>query len=275
MQSSNRSVVASKKTAVIEGLFRERYDAKTGALSDELVTLEQVAVAIRRWGNGLSERNAANFMKDVVRSGTRNAIVPARVLKAGWTVRQAPGRGGCFRFVPLPRGQTTPFAVRQPDPAKVADPWPVQALSLPAASRKFGRAHETWLTHVVTTTGIVHTHLALHSPLDLLGLELLQSNVGLGDAEVDALYLGVLADESEVLVSCEMKGLRDVLDEDQIERGAERVRDTSGVSVVVPMGVKVLPRGLVWIVEFDASFPPLAKASEAVYELRPKVPGIG
>jgi hypothetical protein len=267
--------VASKKTAVIEQLFLERYDARTRTLSDDLVTLGQAAIAIDRWGDGLSGRNAANFMKDIVRGANRNALIPASVLQAGWTVRQTPGRGDCFRFVPLPPGQTTAFVTSLPGPALIADPHPVQTLSLPPASRKFGRQHETWLTHVVTNLAIVHTHFALHSSLNFVGLELLQSNVGLGDAEVDAIYLGTLADENEVLVSCEMKGLKDVLDEDQIERGATRVRDTSDISSVVPMGAKTLKGGLVWIVEFDSSFPPLSKASEAVYKLTPRVPGVG
>ncbi len=53
-----------------------------------------------------------------------------------------------------------------------------------------------------------------------------------------------------------------------------RVRAVSR-ETVIPMGVKVLRGGLVWVVEFDTRFPPLAQVSDAVYELRPPVPGIG
>ncbi len=128
---------------------------------------------------------------------------------------------------------------------------------------------------MATNLGIVQTHVALHSPLDFIGLELLQSNVEMGEAEVDAIYLGVLEDEENLLISCEMKGTREVLDEDQIERGSDRLAKISEVDIVVPMGVKSLNGGLVWIVEFDPHERPLAKVSEGVYRLTPSVPGIG
>jgi hypothetical protein len=64
--------MASKKTRVIEGLFFDRYDIATRELSDPVVTLEQAENAIRRWGEGLSPRNPANFMKDIVRQPNRN-----------------------------------------------------------------------------------------------------------------------------------------------------------------------------------------------------------
>lgn len=266
----------SLKTPVLDNLFFDRYDETTGTLSDPVVTLKQVSTAIGKWGASLSDRNPANFLKDVVRSPTRNDNFPASVVAKGWTVRQDPGAGRCFRFVQLPAGQTTAFLNNEPDPSLVAAPHEVQSLSLPPVSRQFGKPHETWLTHVVTNLAVLHTHIALHSPLEFIGLELLQSNVGLGDAEVDAVYLGTLADASHLLLSCEMKGPREVLDEHQIERGASRVAATSSVAAaVVPVGVKALRGELVWIVEFDTSFPPVAQVSEGVYRLVPPVPGIG
>jgi hypothetical protein len=267
--------VASEKTPIIEKLFFERYDRVADALSDEIVTLEQVSTAIRETEGGLSPRNPANFMKDIVRSPNRNSVFPAAVVAEGWTARQDPGESRCFRFVRLPAGQKTAFLTTNPDSSLVANPYRVQSLSLPPASRTFGRPHETWLTHVVTNLGVVHTHLALNSPFELIGLELLQSNVELGQAEVDAIYLATSIDETKFLISCEMKGPREVLDEDQIERGAKRVAETSGGTSVLPMGVKALTGGLIWIVEFDKGISPLAKVSEGVYRLSPPVPGIG
>lgn len=265
----------SEKTAVIQHLFFERYDPDAGALSDDIVTLKQVSDAIRKWGGSLSDRNPANFMKDIVRRPNRNDVFPKEVVDAGWTARQDPGDGRCFRFVPLPPGQSTAFLTAQPDPALVGRPHLVQSLSLPPASRTFGRPHETWLTHVVTNLAVIHTHIAINSPLKLIGLELLQSNVSLGKAEVDAIYLGTTANETRLLVSCEMKGPGEVLDEDQIERGARRVAETSGGASVVPMGVQALDSSLVWVVEFAKAFPPLTKVSEGVYRLAPPVPGVG
>lgn len=268
--------VASLKTPIIEKLFFDRYDPESGALTDEIVTLDQVTDAIRLSGD-LSPRNPANFMKDIVRSRSRNELFPAAVVQAGWTAIQDPGESNCFRFVPLPPGQSTAFVTNEPDAVLLTNPHPVQSLSLPPASRTFGRSDETWLTHVVTNLDIVHTHLGLHSPLDLLGLELLQSNVKLGKAEVDAVYLGTLNNGTNFLVSCEMKGPREELDLDQIERGARQVHTSSAAEAafVVPLGVQALRGGLIWIVEFARDFPPLAKASEGVYRPVPSVGGIG
>lgn len=48
MWKRNDLSMASKKTAMIESLFFERYDATTGTLSDDVVTLSQVTDAIRK-----------------------------------------------------------------------------------------------------------------------------------------------------------------------------------------------------------------------------------
>jgi hypothetical protein len=276
VRKRNDLAVASQKTAVIENLFRERHDPATDSLSDPVVTLEEVSDVIRKWGGGLSDRNPANFMKDIVRTRTRNETFPAAVVEAGWTAIQEPGEGNCFRFVELPAGRSTAFTVNQPKAELLQNPHRVQSLSLPPASRAFGRSDETWLTHVVTNLDIVHTHLSLYSSVELLGLELLQSNVKLGKAEVDAVYLGALTNGDNLLVSCEMKGPTEELDLDQIARGSERVASTSpDADFVLPLGVQALPGGLVWIVEFDTSFPPLRKVTEGVYRLTPPVQGIG
>jgi hypothetical protein len=59
--------MASAKTAVIEALFLERWDAASGCLPNNAVTLDDVSRAIGRIGATLSQKNPANFMKDVVR----------------------------------------------------------------------------------------------------------------------------------------------------------------------------------------------------------------
>lgn len=272
--------MSSYKTEVIRQLFYERYDKATRTISEDLVSLGQVSEAIAKWGDGASTKNPANFMKDIVRSPNRNNLFPEDVAETGWTARQEMGTttdrtGGCFRFVPLPSGQTTAFLNNEPDPSMLQNPHAIQSLSLNTMSRRFGRPHETWLTHVATTLGVIHTHLALYGSQELIGLELLQTNIALGDGEVDALLLGTLKDSSAVLVSCEMKGPREVLDEDQIERGAKLVADSDPTIPVIPVGVKALKGGHIWVVEFNSGFPPLAKLSEGVYKLTPPVPGVG
>ena len=269
--------MASKKTPVIERIFFGRFDPAAGALADELVTLVQVEEALRETP-GLSARNPANFMKDIVRNRNRNKQFPQTVVDAGWTAVQDPGEGTASVCSPACRAgdrvrkqPTGSTEAREPPPGTELEP------AAGCFSRTFGRSDETWLTTCVTNLDIVHTHFGLCSPLEMIGLELLQSNVKLGRAEVDAVYLGALREGPNFLVSCEMKGPKEELDLNQIERGARQVDETSAAEAafVVPMGIQALPGGLIWIVEFAPDLPPLAKVSEGVYKPLPAVKGIG
>ncbi len=277
--------MASAKTSVIRRIFEERYEHKTGSLSGDVVTFDDLARAIP--GSSLSSANLANFFKDLVRSPTRNKNFPAEVVDAGYTAEQYIGSvsRGCFRFVPLPEGQTVAFAERTPAPELLDEVYVVQSLSLNLESRLLGRRDESWLTQVVANLNLVATHLALCSPLKLASIQLLQTNVKLRNAEIDALFLAQNADEaghesSQILVCAEMKHRRDMLEDEQILRGAEAARqeaaDRLGLQkvTVVPMGVKTLATGLLWIVEFSHKSPPLVSVSERLYRLEPPVPGI-
>src|SRR5689334_19042374 len=105
----------SKKTAVIEALFRDRWDPSTETVTDPVVTLEQVTDAIRAYNDGrpdserLSDRNPANFLKDVIRQRSANQVWPRAVFEHGYTARQQSGDNACFVFVPISEGQTEPF----------------------------------------------------------------------------------------------------------------------------------------------------------------------
>lgn len=64
--------MASKKTEIIEKLFDTRWDLNARTLSDPVITLDQVADAIRAYNTAnraarLSDRNPANFFKDFIR----------------------------------------------------------------------------------------------------------------------------------------------------------------------------------------------------------------
>jgi hypothetical protein len=277
--------MASAKTEILRRLFFERHDRYGGSLSSDVVTFDDLAPAMQ--GSGLSVANTANFFKDIVRSPNRNNIFPVEVVRAGYTAEQYIGSvsRGCFRFVPLPEGQTVAFPERMPAPELRDRVHAVQSLSLNSASRLLGRSDESWLTQVVANLNLIATHLALHSSLDLVSVELLQTNVKLRNAEIDALFLGQSADSAgpesgRVLVCAEMKHRREMLEDEQILRGAEAGRREAAASlglreiVVVPMGVKALSDGLIWIVEFSPLFPPLASVSEGLYRLQPPVPGI-
>jgi len=279
--------MASAKTSVIGLIFEERYEPETGSLSSDVVTFDDLARAISVSGSSLSSANLANFFKDLVRSHTRNENFPTEVVDAGYTAEQCIGSvsKGCFRFVPLPEGQTVAFADRTPAPELADEVHVVQSLSLNRESRLLGRRDESWLTQVVANLNLIATHLALCSPLKLESIQLLQTNVKLRNAEIDALFLAQNANEvehesSQILICAEMKHGREMLEDEQILRGAEaasqEAADRLGLRkvTVVPMGVKTLVGGLVWIVEFSHDFPPLVPVSERLYRLEPPVQGI-
>jgi hypothetical protein len=275
-------VMPSQKTAVIEHLFHERYDAATGVMANPEVSMDEVVAAIRDLGANLQTNNPANFFKDIVRSPRRNENFPASVVAAGWTAEQSIGEGMSFRFVPLPAGQITAFTDFAPTPESLADPSPLQSLSLSLASRRLGRSDEAWLTQAASRLLLVHTHLALRSQINVLTVDLLQTNVKLGSAEIDALFLAIVDEgtEAEALVPVEMKSRTEMLEPEQILRGAQAVKAAGAAALandevlVIPMGVKAYGDGVLWVVEFGTTFPPLTTASEATYRFVPAVPGI-
>ncbi len=279
----------SDKTAIIEALFDARYQRATISPQAQVVTLDEVASAIRSakaaGTTRLSDRNPANFMKDIVRKETRNDVFPTSVVQRGWTAQQATGKGNCFRFIRLPPGQTTAFKVIRPPASAVAKPHLIQSLSLVPEARRYGRGDESWLTQVATDLGIVQTHFALHHTDELVGLALLASHIKLGKGEVDALYYGVGPDDDRFLLACEMKGRNEVMDEDQILNVAQTLEVNKATraaqAAVIPVGVKVVypksvggTEGLLWVKAYDKSFPPLTPISEGVYRLAPPVRGI-
>jgi hypothetical protein len=58
---------------------------------------------------GLSTRNPANFMKDIVRGDDASDHWPERLTKLQIGARQRPGGQRVFEFVPFAQGQTEPF----------------------------------------------------------------------------------------------------------------------------------------------------------------------
>lgn len=284
-----KAMSVSEKTAIIEALFDERYRNGTIPQRKRLITLKQVSAAIRKARSAgtstLSDRNPANFMKDIVRKETRNEVFPGSVVERGWTAQQATGKGNCFRFIPLPPDQATAFKVIVPPARVLREPHPIQSLSLAYEVRRYGRRDESWLTQVVTDLGLVQTHFALHHGDDVAGLALLASHIKLGRGEVDALYYGVDHADDRYLLACEMKGRNEVMDEDQILNVAETLAAAPATrnasAAVIPVGVKVIyPKsvggmtGLIWVKVYDRDFPPLQPQSEGVYRLVPPVPGI-
>lgn len=275
----------SEKTPVIEHLFFERFDPNTNSVANPEVTLSDVATAIDAVGANLSTNNPANFFKDIVRSNSRNDWFPKTVVDLGFTAEQLVGAGRCFQFIALPQGQTTAFSDETPDPDLLERVHEIQSVSLSVPSRRLGRPDEAWLTQVAVRLNLLHTHLALHSSQDIVGLELLQTNVKLGNAEIDAVLLAELGGSQGsshvALVGCEMKSRTEVLEKEQVLRGATVLAASGRAALglgevpVIPMAIKALGQGLLWVVEYDSDFPPLRRATEHVYRFRPAVKGIG
>jgi len=288
----------SKKTPIIEALFNLRWQGPGNPLADPLVTLVQVEEAIGEYNSDnpqrpLSRLNPANFLKDFIRNkASANRNWPQSVLDRGYTARQATGEGLCFEFVPLQAGQALPFpitGIHAPGPNVVT--LALQSTSMPLASRRLGRKDEAWLIQVIARLHVIESHLALRSPRTFLQVDLLQTTVKLAKAEIDALFLGIEqlpdiqpAQFREVVITCEAKGLRDDILEDQLIAQVKAAFRMSAVNqnAVMPIAIKAIAPSRVYVVQFRpvnrpeaADLSSLSVESEAIYDLIPPVPGVG
>jgi hypothetical protein len=284
----------SRKTTVIEQIFRERYNEETGEIGNRLVMLAEVSEAIRRYNRSnptrqLSVNNPANFFKDFVRRRTRaNKNWPEYVLSKGFTGRQVARESACFEFLPLLPGQEMAFPpVHFAGPSVTTPRHGIESVSMPVASRRLGRRDEAWLIQVVVRLRIVEAHFALVSRRKITQVDLLQLNVKLSKSEIDALFL-VQEEMSngqveEVLVTCEAKTGSDDILESQIlaQARAALSMGSSAHPHVIPLAVKSVGDSDVYVVEFEevdgetaTQFDALVVACDSLFEIRPPVPGI-
>lgn len=280
----------SKKTAVIEKMFFDRWDPVRNELTKSMMTFEDVRAAIVDFNVGkppaeqLSPNNVANFMKDVVRGKSASRNWPTKLHEMAYTARQTPGEGNVFEFIKYPEGQGEAF----PDefiPTRDTRRIPVQSVSLPLQARKLGRGDEPWLIQTAINLKIVETHFAVASQLPVTQLTHLQMSVKLRRTEIDALFLAIVeaTDGStyEALVTCEAKGPGERILEDQIVNQVRAAFETTHVNCVVPLGIRAIANEGLYVVEFAAversnvaRLETLEIASAAVYVLQPPVPGI-
>lgn len=287
------------KQEIFERIFVARWDAERGQLSNALVSLDDVAEAIREVNASrpnerpMSDRNPANFFKDFIRDKARsNRRWPQSIRAEGFTARQVTGGGACFEFVPFEPGQADPFPINiVPPPAPAAERHNIESVSLPLASRRLGRGDEAWLIQVLVRLHVIETHLSLYSTRNIVQVDHLQMSVKLRRVEIDSLFLAVEETDNqpeEIIVTCEAKGLRDDILEDQVLRQVLAVFSLPEITqnIVIPMAVKALGASLVRVVEFEAisreqalanAEAPIAitMVSDAIYEFVPPVPGIG
>lgn len=277
----------SQKTQVIEHLFKKHWNATNGALDKTLMSLDDVAQAIRECnklqGTTLSDRNPANFMKDLLRGANASKNWPASVAARRFTGIQRTGDGECFEFIPYLPGQSEPF----PDAFKVREDAPrflVQSISLPLATKSLGRSDETWLIQTAINLRVVETHFAVAPSFPLLELTHLQMGIKLRSTEIDALFLGKVGDPKKpdsVLVTCEAKQAKDPLIPSQIINQVQAAFAEAEVDTVVPIGLRTVKGVGFYLTEFEAvkradahALDELTLASDAIYELRPSVKGI-
>ena len=251
------------------------------------MSMTDVQEAIRhcnkKYGSNLSDRNPANFMKDIVRGQSASRNWPEALKKLRFTAVQRPGAGNVFEFVPYGPGQTEPF----PDIFKPDETTPrfrVQSVSMPLAARELGRSDEPWLIQTAVNLRIVETHFSVISEQPIAQLTHLQMSVKLRETEIDALFLATCkTDEGEyrAIVTCEAKQSRERVLEHQIISQVKAAFEETQVDVVIPIALRAVRGVGFYVVEFEAvrradaaSLEGLSVSQEAIYELRPPVPGI-
>lgn len=279
--------MASHKTEVVEHLFYKYWDEKNCQLTKTLMSLEDVAEAIRECnkalGRSLSDKNPANFLKDLMRGANASRNWPSSVAALRYTAVQRTGAGDVFEFIPYRADQTEPF----PDAFKIrldADRYFVQSISLPLVTKSLGRVDETWLVQTAINLRVIETHFSVAAAFPLLELTHLQMGIKLRQTEIDALFLGKAGTEKEnfpVLVTCEAKHYNDPIIPQQIINQVQAAFEETEVTTVVPIGLRAMKDIGFYLTEFEAvnrenaaSLEELTLASDAIYELKPAVKGI-
>lgn len=274
----------SGKPQVIEYLFDSHWDADSCTLRRTTMSLADVSKAIRacneKDGKERSDRNPANFLKDIVRSTSANQIWPARIAALGFTGVQRTGSGDSFEFVPYKPGQVEPFPdlFRHHVGTRVVD---VETLSIPVASKLLGRRDEAWLVQTAVKLRLVEQLLAIESLLKVAEVTHLQMSVKLRSTEIDSLYLLGIEGEDLVLATCEAKLHKERLLPDQIVAQVKAAFEATEATLVVPIAMRSVPTVGVHVMHFnpvkrvDASaFSELSLAHEILCRFKPGVKGI-
>lgn len=279
--------MASQKTIVIEHLFEKHWDEQSRTLRRTLMSLEDVAEAIRECrprGVTLSDRNPANFMKDLLRGGNTSRNWPESVANRNYAAVQRTGEGECFEFIQFADGQAEAF----PDAFPIrldADRYKIQSISIPLVTKSLGRSDETWLIQVAINLKVIETHFAVAGSFQFLELAHLQMGIKLRSTEIDALFLGQAGsakDSRPVLVTCEAKQAKDPLIPSQIINQVQAAFSaTDDVETVVPIGLRAIKGVGFYVTEFEAvskedaaNLTALTLVSDAIFELQPRIKGI-
>lgn len=279
----------SEKPHVVERIFDQLWNPADQRLIRTVVTNSDVVEAIR-WcnehkGTQLSDKNPANFFKDMIRGSGVDAMWPDRLKQLRWTALQTTGGGNVLEFVRYKNDQTEAF----PNPFGYHDGVArhrVQSLSMPQASKALGRDDETYLIQVAVKLAVVETHFALESPLEVLELNHLQMGLKLRNTEIDSMFSGLFKDATDgkeklliITAEAKNKGQR-ILTEQIMSQVRAAFKEVSNAQVVAPVAMVARPGGI-YLVEFQAvrrealdDFVELVLERQALYELVPSVKGI-
>jgi hypothetical protein len=287
--------ITSEKPEIIRRLFKKRWDATTGQLTDPVVYTtdinQEYAEYYEELGLDPKSRNPFAFTKDFLRVRRRaNSSWPREVFEAGYSARQVTGDGRSFEFVAVLPGQAEPFPSTAPIPPPDVAPHPISSVSLPLASRRLGRADEPWLIQASVRLHLVETYFALFSArkATVRQIDHLQNGLKLRTAEIDALFLGieeiVPGTFREFIVTCEAKRFGEDIITEQVLQQVKEVFQLDNVvqQFAVPLALKAISPSRIHLVEYAEVSREEAKTiqaiplvNQAVFDLVPAVPGIG
>ncbi len=277
----------SQKPEVIERIYDRLVDHATGRLTRSVVSNGDVVEAIlwcnQHRGTALSEKNPANFIKDVIRGPGASGMWPQRLHDLRIGGRQITGDGNVFEFVPYAEGQTEAFPQLFGYHEGVPE-HELQSVSMPLASKALGRDDETYLIQVAIKLGLIETHFALYSKLEVVELNHLQIGIKLRLTEVDSMYAATYIDgkkeKRQLVITVEAKKRRQRILPDQIVRQVKAAFKGTQVDLVVPVAL-VSANGGIYVAEFkairredSAKLEELELATEVLYKLKPPVKGI-
>lgn len=279
--------MSSKKTRVIEYLFDKYWDEKTGTLTKQVMSLNDVQEAIHACnamdGSDLSTRNPANFLKDVVRGRNASSNWPQRIADLRFTGEQRTGEGDSFAFVPYLKDQTEPF----PDLFRPNDGTRrigLQSVTMSLMAKSLGRKDEAWLIQTAVNLRVVEQHMATESDIEVDEIAHLQMNVKLRATEIDAIYLASAKEagaHKKAIITCEAKKQNERILVGQITSQARAAFETTDAEMVIPIAIRSVRREGIQLIEFKRilrgevdSLELVEFSREVVYRLHPPVKGI-
>jgi hypothetical protein len=228
---------------IITKIFDERYRKGASSVIFSLDDVRNAAQAL-----GVEARNAA----DVIYRMRSRTILPAKILKMGFHVLRPIGRGK-YSFE---KASSTIFEPPATEPVAVIDmtPLPVRRL-LPEALADMDE--QAILT--VASYCCVLDHLT-GMKIYRLRSHVRKSVPGIGQAELDAIDVGIAGSEEDVPVvfPIEAKALADALNRVQIFNMVEYAKHYFPGLTVRPLAIKVDEASVLHVMEFNSP----AKASE-------------